>query len=45
MPVSDWKSVAYSWIQRALHDPRYKPKVEKQFIMTPNLDHLLNEED
>lgn len=45
MPISDWESLAYSWIQRALHDPRYKPKAEKQFIMTPNLDHLLNEED
>lgn len=45
MPVSDWKSVAYRWIQRSIHDPRFKPKAEKQFIMTPNLDHLLNEED
>jgi hypothetical protein len=43
MPVSDWRSVAYSWIQRSLHDPRYKPKAEKKIIMTPDFSHLEND--
>jgi hypothetical protein len=44
MPIADWQSLAYSWIQRSLFDYRYMQKADKKVILTPDFSHLQNEE-
>ncbi len=45
MPISDWRSLAYSWVQRSIHDPRYKTKQKKEIVFAPDLSYLNNEEE
>jgi hypothetical protein len=39
----DWRSAASNWINRSLHDPRYRVKIEKE-VKWPDLSHLYEED-
>jgi hypothetical protein len=43
LPIMDWRSAASNWINRSLHDPRYRVKIEKE-VKWPDLSHLYEED-